>query len=94
LLSFDSTTLTFTVTLASILTTTSYNIEVLGSLASPGGSAFITFNLYLKACDDTIITSTLIADQTFYYDEASETFSMTAFTESLGTCGAFTYTIT
>jgi hypothetical protein len=82
LLSFDATTLLFTVSTSSIMTTASYTIKVLGSLPSPGGSAYVTFTLSLTACDGVVITSTAIPDQSYSYNDASNTFSMTAFTES------------
>jgi hypothetical protein len=94
LLTLDSSTLTFTVVTSMITTTITYTIKVTGSLATPGGTASTTFTLSLIACDSTVISTTAIADQTFTYDGSSNTFSMTGFTESMGTCSPFTYTIT
>jgi hypothetical protein len=76
------------------LTTTSYSIKLVGTLPSPAPSSYITFTLSLIACDDTVITPVAIADTNFNYNDASNTYTITGWSESVGRCTPFTYSAT
>ena len=91
---FDPTTNTFILTTSDILTSVTYTIIVTGTLAYPGPSATTSFNLVLISCYSTTITSYAVSDQTFHIYDSANTFSMTQWTESMGVCSPFTYTIT
>jgi hypothetical protein len=91
-LTLDSSTQTFTVDTSALVLTTSYTIMVTGTLAYPGSSSSTTFTLTITACDSTTITTEAISDTSFSYNEAANTYSISAWSESLGRCSPFTYT--
>jgi hypothetical protein len=91
MISFDSTLLVFTVDKTLISTSVTYILKVIGALNSPGPSSFVPFNVVLTGCDATSIATTSESDQTYRVDTGTQPFTITAFTESMGVCGTFTY---
>lgn len=71
---------------------------ITGSLVSPGTFATLTFDIALIGCETSIITPESIDDEYYSYSTAgidsSSYIDFFDWSESMGTCGPFTYTAT
>lgn len=92
ILTFNPVTLTFTVDTNAIVLTTVYHIKIEGALSYPGSSKVEDFDLSVTGCDSATITSPAIPTASYIVDDATNTFTIPAWSESLNLCGPFTYT--
>jgi hypothetical protein len=55
----------------------------------------VLFSVYIiDDCASTVVTATSISSQTYHIGDAASTLFYSSFTESIGSCGSFTYIAT
>lgn len=96
MISYNDLTQTFTVDVANIPESVSYNFKITGSLPSPYPASFTTVTIHLKGCDVTEITVPFDMDPsyTFTYGDSTNTIQITNFVDSFEVCGSYTYSCT